>query len=365
MRQCAQMPAEAPLNLSLGATLPGESTLLPLLAAAERSLKGTSLLVAAVSDEGRPAGTGGQTAIESVPRVASFTGGQELCRESVEALANSVIETSLTGSSTFLLGTAATSLVQVGGSSSSSSLGGSGSLHVGLVRDTLEDALVFVGAEDQPMTVRLDSLELSGDVAPAASFSPVAVGECVDIGTRRPVPLTEEFYDEDSEEERDRKNVQSIPLASSFSSIGLLTNTSVLGASIAQSHDSLGYTCSNASSSGAGSTMRSTMLGTSGAGSLGDSHDMDTAAALRAALDTVEVRTPTPPHLFRAPAEQEVELPSLPPLYCDQAEPPSVLLQRGQLEVFASAVRGAEGLDKDLQKDLLSLLKNLPAQLPR
>merc|ERR1719424_648643 len=156
------------------------------------------------------------------------------------------------------------------------------SLHAGLMKNAFEGALMLEESLDRPLTVRLDPVDISPEGTPQTS--PTAAAD-TGIPLSRPAPLTEDFYDEDSEEDQVRKC--DLPMASSFaSSMGALSDNSVLA-------DSLGYSVA-ASSSCAGSTMRTATLGLSGNGSLMGSYGRDTVDALREALDSVQVRTPTP-----------------------------------------------------------------------
>jgi hypothetical protein len=314
------MSTEPPLNLSLGATLPAESTL--VLLPAESSLKGSSKLLNANGDV-------------------------------AEGIGDATVEVSLCGSSTLLQGSLNCPVADAthGKSDGEAVVLSSLSAPVPderLLRDTLKD-------RSDGQHICSDGLLENG----VRCSSQVATAQGDQLV--RPIPVTEDFYEEDSMEGTVGRYTKPLPCAASLtSSIGDFSNASALGLS----HDSLGYSFSNAASSScACSTMQNTMQGFSGPNSFTASQGMETAEALRAALYNVEVRTPTPPGSPRLAMEEDKA--RYPPCSHDNpAAAPHVMLQHGQLEVFSSAVRGAEGLDKDLQQDLLAILKSLPEQLP-
>lgn len=317
----------------LGTTLPGESVLLPLPpgAEAECSLRGSSRLVVRGS---------AAAAIQS----GAIAGGEGSAEDNLRQSLTAVQEMSLDACSTFLFSAAPLLAITVGaavpppaaagpqGDSPGSTMA---SLRNALVRDTLDDAVVSLSESG---TVCVDCSDHPCDASPLAVAS----------GPGRPVALTEEMYEDNSEDD-----CRSSALASSM---GLLSDVSGLA-------DTLAYT--HGSSSCAGSTLRSNLLQGSllhsrGSGSLNNSQGSETVEALRAALANVEVRTPTPPH--KADLTPQSELPSLPPLTSGASAHNGLALEQAQLEAFSSAVRGAEGLGKDLQKDLLDLLQSFPTQ---
>lgn len=386
----SDLPIEENLRLSFGSTLPNESVLLPFKPApntAERSLKSLSLLLSANgSASAVPAGDAStETRLRELARAlpvaaVSRSANGDANGRSPRALDDDELgrylalaqEASLNSSSTFRFdamlaatlpqparvpptgdeapppplprcgvaqppSAAAPNLeiectaLAAGEDDVSPSLA-LRSLRENLIRNTVEDALAE--SDDQPMTVRLDAADLSGefvvDVRTAASGCSPA---------KRPAALTEDFYDADSDEE-------TMP---DLHSCG-----------------SLSYSRGSASSSFASGTMRSATLGlTCNAASCASPYAMNTEEALRAALCDFEVRTPTPPGRVEALHEiSSMEGPSASAsgVACSHPAARNVALDKGQLEAFSSALRSAEGLDGELQKDLLAILHGLPTQ---
>jgi len=274
------------------------------------------------------------------------------------------VETSLDSSSKFICGSQAFSSAGVSlalaplpesaavGETLASTHWSLQSLHRGLVRDTLAEAIASTESDAEALTVRLDPADISGRTSPAAPSSPTLRGKLL----QRPKPLSYEFFDEDTDEER--ANAKTLSLASS---LGFAASSA--------SRDSLAYTQSNASGNHANSTARTlTLGGLSGPNSLANSQGYDTVEALRSVLcDPGGERTPTRRSSPKVPiaidVDQQADVPSLHASGRDSATRPKAVLRQDQLEAFSSAVKGAEGLDRKLREDLLALLKNMPVQL--
>jgi hypothetical protein len=224
---------------------------------------------------------------------------------------------------------------------------------MGLVRGTLEEAIASAESDAETLTVRLDPADISGWTSPATPSSPTLLGKSRSISAK---PQIEEFYDEDSDEER--ANAKALSLAST---LGFAASSA--------SRDSLAYTQSDTSGTYANSTARTlTLGGLSGPNSLANSQGYDTVEALRSVLCDPGERTPTPPSTPKkgcvdASRALLKDLPSLHASGRDSATRPKAVLRQDQLEAFSSAVKAAEGLDKKLREDLLALLKNMPVRL--
>mmetsp|Transcript_72 Transcript_72/g.198 ORF Transcript_72/g.198 Transcript_72/m.198 type:complete len:437 (-) Transcript_72:6-1316(-) len=258
-----------------------------------------------------------------------------------------------------------TAIAEIGGSAQVMVESSLESMRAALVRETLEEALA--GSIDQA-TMRLEpddfSEDMAEDVCNLALTSPIGATSRRQLG-RRPAPLTEDFYDDESDVEPCPDNCRA-----SCASSKLLSNVSPLMASFENGSlahtaaDSLAYSCSPMPSnistlkSSAGMTCREEPGHT--LRSMSPPVEMGTEEALKSAL--CEVRTPTPEQVNGSEPASAANSQRAAAESAAGGVSPAAVVDRGRLEAFASAVRGADGLDKDLQKDLLSLLQSMPVK---